>query len=383
MSETISNKPIHVVHVIANSSSVPYFNWLAERVGKYPEVKFSFVCMYPEKPKMLEDMKERGCDCYWVSYDSKSRRKSLTMAFFSLYKLFRKLKPDAIHTHLFDDSLPALLAAKLNGIKIRAITKGDTGFHWYYVPKWIKADRFNNANATHIIALSEEAKQFIIEKEGAEPGKVCIIHHGIPVDDVRKQKEEYKAELRKKFGLEGKIVIGTISRYIEWKGYRYIIEAANMIKEAHPDFKFVFVGYGRQQNELQELVKKYGLEQQIVFANWIDRDHIPSLYGIMDIFLHAAILEPFGLVLIEAMANEVPMVTTRTGVAGDALKHKETCYFIEKKDPKSIVEGIEWMLKNKEAKEAMRAKLIEIARGRFTTERMLSDYINLYKLALK
>lgn len=383
MAGTNNRVVLRVMHVMANNSTVPYFNWLAERVGKYSDVQFSFVCLYPERPKMIEDMKERGCDCYWVKFDHSKRKSGMISAFFALYKLFKQHKPDAVHTHLFDDSLPALLAAKLAGVKIRVITKGDTAFHWNYNPQWVKADRFNNANATHIIALSGESKQFIIEKEKAPTNKVYRIHHGIPLANITSAKEEYKEQFRKQYGLEGKLVIGTISRYIEWKGYRYIIDAARSVTEKYKNVKFLFVGMGEQRKELEEIVKQYGLNDYIEFIGWIEKEKMPSFYSIMDIYLHAAYMEPFGFVIAEAMANGVPLVTTRTGAAGDVLQHLETCYFTETKNAQSIAEGISWMIENPEKRKAMSEKVKRIAMDKFSVERMLDDYIKLYKGELR
>jgi len=48
---------MHVVHVIANNSSVPYLNWFVERLDKYPDIKFTIISMFPEKPALIEDMK--------------------------------------------------------------------------------------------------------------------------------------------------------------------------------------------------------------------------------------------------------------------------------------------------------------------------------------
>ena len=166
--------------MMANNPSVPYFKWFAEEVRNHPELKFTFVAMCRDKPIMIEEMKERGCDCVWIEFNPKSRKSGMIKAFFELVKLFRKLKPDVVHTHLFDDSFPGLLAAKIAGVKKRVITKQDTTFHWYYAPKWVWADRFNNRNATHIIAVTEENKQFILESERADPKKVHRIHNGFP-----------------------------------------------------------------------------------------------------------------------------------------------------------------------------------------------------------
>ena len=370
---------MHVVHVIANNSSVPYLNWFAERLSAYPDVKFTFIVMYPEKPHLIEEMNKLGHDAYWVEFDSSRRKSGMLSSFFKLYGLFKKLKPDVVNAHLFDDSVPALLAARFAGVKKRVIRKQDTAFHWYFKPLWVWADRFNNLNSTDIIAISEDSKKFLLEKEKAPANKVRMIHNGIPIKHFTAQVDSDKAFLIQKYGLEGKIVLGTIARYIEWKGYKYIIEAAKTLTQKNKDLKFLFVGYGEQQQELEDLVNQNGLSEYIVFTNWIDRKYIPSLYGIMDLYIHAAVMEPFGFVLVEAMANGVPIVTSKTGVAADALTHKETCYFTGDKDPKGIAEGVEWMFENPDARDAMKDKIRKLANDEYSVEHMLDEHIKVYR----
>ncbi|HXP49084.1 MAG TPA: glycosyltransferase family 4 protein [Bacteroidia bacterium] len=369
---------MHVVQVIANNTTVPYLTWFAERLKNYPGVKFSFIVLYPTKPDMIEEMKNFGCQCYWIKFSEDKRKSGMIEVFFQLYRLFVKLKPDVVNAHLFDDSLPAMLAARLAGIERRIVRKQDTAFHWLYTPQWMWADRLINKNATHIVAISEEAKRFVIEKENAEPSKVYMIHNGIPIDKATKYSEQTKESLREKYGLKDKIVIGTISRFIEWKGYRYIIEAARALTEKNKSLKFLFVGQGEQMKEMQELVRKYKLTDYIIFTGWIDREIIPSLFGIMDIYLHAAIMEPFGFVISEAMANGVPIVSTKTGAAADVLVHKETCYFTEDKDASSIIKGIEWMLENPEIREKMKGELKKLAQENFSIDKMVEAHMALY-----
>ena len=205
-----------------------------------------------------------------------------------------------------------------------------------------------------------------------------MIHNGIPIKDFTNQIDADKTFLIKKYNLEGKVVIGTISRYIEWKGYRYIIEAAKTLSQKYPNLRFLFIGYGDQQKELEELVNSYSLSEYIIFTGWIDRRYIPSLYGIMDLYVHAAIMEPFGFVLVEAMANGVPIVTSKTGVAADVLKHKETCFFTNDKDPQGIIDGVTWMLENPSEKEVIKEKTRKIAAAEFSVEHMLAEHIKVY-----
>ena len=174
----------------------------------------------------------------------------MVSAFFKVYQLLKKLKPDVITSHLFDDAVPCLLASKLANIKTRVIVKADTGFHYNYAPKWIKFDKLNNALATHIIAPSNESKNFILEKEKANPFKVKMIHHGIPSKIFTHQTEQIKNNLIQKYQLEDKIVMGTISRLIDWKGYKYIIKAAKLVVKKYPNSIFLFVGKGDQKKEL-------------------------------------------------------------------------------------------------------------------------------------
>jgi glycosyltransferase involved in cell wall biosynthesis len=369
---------MHVVHIMANNSSVPYFNWFAEEVKNYPNYKFSFVAMHLAEPKMLEDMRNRGCDCYWIPFDSNNRKRDMLLAVPKLFKLFKSIKPNVVNTHLFDDSLPGLLAARLAGVKCRVITKGDTTFHWDHAPKWVWADKLNNFNATKIVAISNESKAFILDKERANANKVNLIHHGIPFHYLCNQNEAYKNELRERYKLDNYIVIGTISRYIEWKGYRYIIEAAAAIIKKYPRVKFLFTGEGPQRNELSLLIAEYHLQNHIILTGWIERDYIPSLYGLMDIYVHAAIKEPFGFVIAEAMANGVSLVTTKTGAAADALEHKRNCYFVAEKNAQDIALGIEWVLMDPANKERMSKEVTRIAHDLYDVKDMVKSYLNLY-----
>ena len=76
---------MHIVHIISNCTSVPYFNWFAEKAQTDMNTRFSFIALYSEKPKMLEDMRARGADCYWVRYSPSFRKLGYIYTFFRLF----------------------------------------------------------------------------------------------------------------------------------------------------------------------------------------------------------------------------------------------------------------------------------------------------------
>ncbi len=371
---------MHIVFTIADEGAVPYFQWFAKKAKQEGKHKFSFIALASKKTEMLKKVDEIGCDTYLIPFDINFRKKSMISAFFKLYKLLKKIKPDIVQTNLFDDSFPGLLAAKFAGVKTRVIVKQDTTYHYYYAPKWVKADRFNNWNATDLVPVSNEAKQFIIEKEKADINKITMIHHGIPSELFTNSTEENKKALIEKYKLQDKIVLGTVSRLIEWKGYRYIISAAKNVVKKYPNAVFIFVGEGEQKQELIDLAKKNDVLNNIIFTGWMDRELIPSFYSILDVYVHAASFEPFGFVIPEAMMNEAPVVSTPTGSALDAISHKENGYLCKYKDIESLTEGIIYTIENGKL---FKEKGKETALKMYEFNVMYNNYIKLYDSASK
>ncbi|MBK7297782.1 MAG: glycosyltransferase [Flavobacteriales bacterium] len=151
----------------------------------------------------------------------------MLMALPRLWRYMRKYRPDIVHCNLFDDSVPGLIAAKLAGVKVRVITKQDTGYHYLHAPHWMAVDRFNSRMATHVLAISNESKRFLIHKEGTPEHKITLVHNGIPSEQFTRQDPVVMDRLKQRFGTANKgPIIGTVARFIEWKGYKSILVAA-------------------------------------------------------------------------------------------------------------------------------------------------------------
>ncbi len=373
-------RPFHVLHTFSSNSSVPYLTWFTDRAQREGAPHYSFLLMTRERPAMIDEMAARGFPVKWLRYDDRRRKSGMLRALPWFLGHMRKLKPDIVHCNLFDDSVPGLLAAKMAGVRARVITRQDTGYHWMHTPKWMAFDRMNARVATDIISISQEAREFLIEKEGAPKEKIRLVHNGIPPEVFTRQKPETIARLAERFGTKGRFpVVGTIARFIPWKGYEQITDAASLVVKEHPKALFLFCGRGDQQEAIRQRVASLGLQDHVVFTDWVERGDIPSLYGLMDVYLHAAVLEPFGLVYAEAMMNGVPVVSTPTGAARDAIRDGVNGILAER-DGQALAQGVAKLLSldHKAIGEAGR----KTALGMYSFDVMWNGTMGVYEQAL-
>lgn len=373
--------PIHVMHTIANNDGVPYLSWFMDKAVQNGNIRLSFIILYPERPKMVDEIRAHGFACTWIRFDHTRRRTGLLKALPAMWWFMMRQRPDVVHGHLFDDSLPGMIAAWCARIKVRLITRQDSFFHWNYAREWMVMDRLIARLATRIIAVSEETREFVKDKERVPVRKVGLVHHGVPPKRFVEEDKEGRERLRDRFGLENAYpVVGTVARFIEWKGYRHIVEAARIIVVNYPKAKFLFCGSGEQQAEVRSWISEAGLDDHIILTGWVDRIDIPALYKTMDVYLHAADNEPFGFVFAEAMLSGVPVVSTPTGGFGDVVKDQVGGIAVSDRSGKALAEGVIGLLEGDSALVGTRGR--EIALKYFTLDRMWEGYMQEYENAL-
>ena len=157
---------------------------------------------------------------------------------------------------------------------------------------------FSATGTTHIIAISGECRNFLVEKEGVPQDKISMVWNGLLPERCTHQDAQVMERLRERFVItEERFVIGTVARFIEWKGYRHIVDCAERFVRRHPEALFLFCGQGPQEGEIRNMVDAAGLQDHVVFTGRIEPANMPSFYGVLDAYLHASELEPFGFVI--------------------------------------------------------------------------------------
>jgi len=120
-------------------------------------------------------------------------------------------------------------------------------------------------------------------------------------------------------GWENNTIIGCISRLVDEKGQKYILDAIPNIIKSMPTARFLFVGDGPAKEEYEELSRKLHIEKYVLFTGFVENAN--DFYAYIDVFVFPSTwpLEGFGLVMVEAMAHKVPVVANDFGPVSEII----------------------------------------------------------------
>lgn len=174
--------------------------------------------------------------------------------------------------------------------------------------------------AKQVIAVSDGARQDLIDVLGLDPGKVTTVHSG--VGQAASGPKTDADELRRKLGLgEGHIVL-SVSAKRPHKNLMRLIEAFTSATEGD-DAVLVIPGYSTgHEQELKVRARSLGISSRVKFPNWLDQPDLEGLYQAATCFIFPSLKEGFGLPILEAMQRGVPVACSNVPplpeIAGDA-----------------------------------------------------------------
>jgi glycosyltransferase involved in cell wall biosynthesis len=152
------------------------------------------------------------------------------------------------------------------------------------------------------------------------------------------------AKLKTRFGFHpGRPLIGIVGRLQRWKGMHVFAEAIVKILAVRPDCQAVIVG-GPHDLEadyaewLKNRIHQLGLDGKVLLAG--KQRNVPEWIQAMDIFVHASELEPFGIVVLEAMLLGKPVIATKPGGPEEIIRHGEHGLLIPSNDPSRLADSI-------------------------------------------
>lgn len=322
-----------------------------------------FAC--PAGRETAANLHERG----WKTIPLNSGITSL----FRLVRIIKDFQIDIVHAHSGKDFTVCLLAAKLAGrgkvIFTRHIIKPLRQNIWN---RWILK------NTDRIIAVSGAVKQSLVDFNRVEPERITVIHNGL---DLTRNRQVRRDETLLSYGLKsGELALSSIGRLDPEKGQRSLIKAMPLVLTKYPKTKLFLVGEdkngGQEKEYLLNLVRENDLTGKVVFMGF--QNDTAQILADSDLFVLASDAEPFGLVILEAMLQKVPIVAHGTGGVTEILEQGSTGILTSSNDCKTLAEGIIQALSDYPGAKERAERAYEVLMERFTLEKMLDETEKLY-----
>lgn len=201
-------------------------------------------------------------------------------------------------------------------------------------------DRVLGALATRVIVVSTSvARRF----PRALARKVRVVPNG--VDLGRFAPRPPSGSLRRALGVpDGAPVVVSVGRFVAFKGYAHLLDAAAVLDTTCPGVHWILVGDGELRAELEARARRLGLAAQVHFTGW--RDDIPDLLALGECFVLPSVEEHFGRVLIEAMATARAVVATDAGGVPEIVVHGETGLLVPPAAPDRLAAAVGELLRD-------------------------------------
>lgn len=210
----------------------------------------------------------------------------------------------------------------------------------YHLTTW--AEKTALENADRIIAVSKHSSGEILENFDVDHRRVNIIHNGI---DLTTWNPGHTIDTRRAFGIEGDYIL-FVGRTSRQKGMEHLIDAMESID---PDVRLVCCTSAPDTPEVEkEIARKIARQPRIIWINALLREEqCIELYSNASVFVCPSVYEPFGIINLEAMACETPVVASRVGGIQEVVVDKETGLLVPPANPRILADAINTLLRDK------------------------------------
>jgi glycosyltransferase involved in cell wall biosynthesis len=336
------------------------------------------------------------------------------LAAWKIYRLMRREQPDLVHTHtakagavgrmaglMYRWLTPSALMGKPRRCRFVHTFHGHV-FHSYYGPAktklFLAIERGLARTPTDcIVVVSEQQRKEINEEfRVGRREQFEVIPLGLDLDafsDWQTRRAIVRAELR---ATENEVLIGIVGRLTEVKNHEMFLRAAACLQDllaAEPTgahIRFVIIGDGRLRSSLEAKAHELALKEDVVFLG--TRDDPEDFYPAMDIIALTSLNEGTPLTLIEAMANERPVIATAVGGVVDLLgvRVSETDGYticergisVPSGDVESFARGLLRLINDQTLRARFSTAGREFVQANYGKDRLIRDISRLYERLL-
>lgn len=241
----------------------------------------------------------------------------------SIMKVIKQERIDIVHTHIYYDSVFALIAAKLTGTNGRFTHSHNT--HAEEKPSYVKKIYHSilkaavNLLTTKRLACGEDAGNSLFYKKS----EFQVVHNGIAIEDFAySEQNRHNIRTELKVPLDSLIVLHA-GRFHAQKNHAFVIEIFSEYRKLNPKAHLVLVGDGPLRSSIENKVAELSLRGSVTFLG--KRTDMNKIFSASDIFLFPSLYEGLPVVMIEAQASSIKSLVSDT--IDPAVKQTDTVEF--------------------------------------------------------
>lgn len=234
--------------------------------------------------------------------------------------------------------------------------------------------------ATEVIVNSNYMKSEIQRLFGLPFEKINVVANGVNLNKFTGIDRDYT--FRRRFAMDNEKIILFMGRLVNEKGVQHLIAAMPKILAGYHDAKLVIAGKGGMLDELRAEADALGLGDKVYFAGYLGGKDVERMYKAADISVFPSTYEPFGIVALEGMLAERPIVVSDAGGLGEIVEHRETGMKSYCGNANSIADSILELLYNPELYENIVRKAKAKVKNNYNWAKIAQDTHFTYQKAI-
>lgn len=353
---------------------------------------FEVIMISADGPELNDVIQNEACRHIIVPMTRKITPLQDIKCLFKLIKIFKKEKPDIVHSHTPKAGLLGMLAAKFSGVKIRIHTVAgmplmvEKGFKFQLL-KFIEKLTYSAAN--HVWPNSQSLYNYIVENKFTVKQKLQIISkgstNGININRFSKAAltETAIAQVKSSINYAAQCTyLLCISRLVADKGIVELVNVFLLLNEKHPSLKLIVVGdYEEELDPLPAgIIQQIENNQNIIHIKWTQQ--VEYFMHMAQYFVFPSHREGFPNVLLQAGAMQLPIICSRIAGNVDIVTDKQTGLIFETANEQQLEQQIEYAISNPGTTQAMAASLEQIIKKDYQRENIWQNILSAYKSLL-
>jgi glycosyltransferase involved in cell wall biosynthesis len=350
-----------------------------------PELKkrgydIQMLIIYPEQGDKNGKFIEHLASCGIKTHEIYGHMTLSPSLLFKINKLVKREKYDIVQSNLVHADFWIAMTKFLFNRKLKMISVKH-GYNPRYQAKYgldlrhLKNDvyfwveRFASRMANFNVTISKGLYKVYVEGEITNASHIRNIYYGLT---MKKPVYEPNGHVLPKDPFA--LITG---RLISFKGHIYLIEAWKAVQKKHPSLKLYIAGDGYKRNDLESVVRNYGLQDSIVFLG-----HVPNPHPYMENCLFtivSSVWEGFGLILLESWMHKKPIVAFDVPAMNEVIDDGQNGLLVKEKDPNDLAEKISYLYERRDLIQSFGENGFQKLNSYYTLHRMTDEMEQVYK----